>query len=396
MEILRNLWRRKLRNFLTVSGIAIGILAFSTMGALAAKENALIDGGVKYFSDHISVSDSTAGAFGGGLINIGKVDQVKAVPGVAAVFATAGAPAKADSSGFSFGPGDTIVSDEPGSARYSNFKLTAKLGRIDNISDSEVVLGSDFAKELNKTVGDRVDLPVAPKISRADFINHSFTVIGIIDKTLTAPDSFAIVSLPDAQRALGDNLPPALRGQVDASHLVSGLDVYGQPGVNLDALAKKINATVPGLKAISPTDLVNAFKQFALIFSAIALGAALLALVVGGLSVVNTMLMSVTERYREIGLKKAVGARTRHILSEFLTESVTIGLIGGSIGLLFGYVITTAINAATAGQNLELFLMTPGLALGALGFSIGLGALAGVIPALSAARLDPVTALRSQ
>jgi putative ABC transport system permease protein len=396
MEILRNLWRRKLRNILTISGIAIGIMAFSTMGAMAEKNNKLIDGGVKYFSDHVSVGDSTSGGFGGGLIGVDKIAKVAAVDGVAAAFPSAGAPAKADQSGFNFGPGDTIGSDEPGSEKYSTFQLTAKKGRIDHIQNGEVVLGSDIAKELNKTVGDTVALPVAPKTPRADFVNHQFTVVGVMDKTLTAPDSFAMLSLHDAQRALGDSLPPAVRSQVDSSKLVSGIDVYGKPGVNLDELAKKINAEVPGVKAQSPTELVNAFKSFSLIFSAITLGAALLALIVGGLSVVNTMLMSVTERYREIGLKKAVGAKTRHIVREFLTESVVIGLIGGSIGLGLGWIITTSINAGTAKQNLELFLLSPTLALTALGFAVVLGGLAGVIPAFSAARLDPVTALRSQ
>jgi putative ABC transport system permease protein len=227
-------------------------------------------------------------------------------------------------------------------------------------------------------------------------VNHHFTVIGVLNKTLTAPDNFAFVSLHDGQVAMGESLPPAVRSQIDPTKLASGINVYGKPGVNLDNLARKINAEVPGLKAQPPTDVVNAFKSFSIVFSAITLGAALLALVVGGLSVVNTMLMSVTERYREIGLKKAVGAKTRHILREFLTESVVIGLIGGSIGLALGFFITSGINASTAASNLELFLLTPSLGLGALLFAVILGGLAGVIPAFSAARLDPVTALRSQ
>jgi putative ABC transport system permease protein len=398
MEILRNLWRRKLRNILTISGIAIGIMAFTTMGSMAEKNNKLIDGGVKYFSDHIAVSDSTSQSFGGGsLLSLTKVEQVKKVDGVAAAFATAGASAKADGSGFSFGVPDEITGAAAGDANYEQFKLTAKTGVLpDPIPDGQVVLGSDIAREFGKHVGDTVSLPLAPKTPRADFVNHQFTVIGVLNKTLTAPDNFAFVSLHDGQVAMGESLPPAVRSQIDPTKLASGINVYGKPGVNLDNLARKINAEVPGLKAQPPTDVVNAFKSFSVVFSAITLGAALLALVVGGLSVVNTMLMSVTERYREIGLKKAVGAKTRHILREFLTESVVIGVIGGSIGLALGFFITSGINTSTASQNLELFLLTPSLALGALLFAVILGGLAGVIPAFSAARLDPVTALRSQ
>src|SRR3981081_1288533 len=178
MEILRNLWRRKLRNILTISGIAIGIMAFSTMGSMAEKNNKLIDGGVKYFSDHVPVGDSPSGSCGGGLIATDKIAKVAAVDGVAAAFPSAGAPAKADNNSFSFGPGDQIGSDEPGSEKYSTFQLTAKKGRITNIQNGEVVFGSDIAKELNKKVGDTVDLPVAPKVSRADFLNHPSTGLG--------------------------------------------------------------------------------------------------------------------------------------------------------------------------------------------------------------------------
>src|SRR3979411_818485 len=161
MEILRNLWRRKRRTTLTISGIAIGIMAFSTMGAMAEKNNKLIDGGVKYFSDHVTAGDSTRGQLGGGLIATDKIAKVRAIDGVAAVFPSAGAPAKAENSGF-FGPGDQIVADEPGSDNYSTLNLTAKAGRIGNLQDGEVALGADFAKELNKKVGDTVYLPVAP------------------------------------------------------------------------------------------------------------------------------------------------------------------------------------------------------------------------------------------
>jgi putative ABC transport system permease protein len=120
-----------------------------------------------------------------------------------------------------------------------------------------------------------------------------------------------------------------------------------------------------------------------------------LALVIGGLSVVNTMIMAVTERFREIGLKKAVGAHTGHILREYLLESTLIGLLGGAIGYALGVALTNLLNLAGKSSNLELFLITPALTAIALGFAVALGALAGVIPAFRAARLDPVTALRT-
>src|SRR5258708_12195309 len=131
MEILRNLWRRKLRNILTISGIAIGIMAFTTMGSMAEKNNKLIDGGVKYFSDHIAVSDSTSGfgGGGGGLIDVSKVAKVQAVDGVLAAFATPGAPPKSDS-GFSFGVPDEISRASAGERNYQNFTPNPTNGQL--------------------------------------------------------------------------------------------------------------------------------------------------------------------------------------------------------------------------------------------------------------------------
>jgi len=130
------------------------------------------------------------------------------------------------------------------------------------------------------------------------------------------------------------------------------------------------------------------------VFTVMTTATALLALIIGGLSVVNTMIMSVSERVREIGLKKAVGARTRHILTEFLAEAGLMGLIGGMVGFLLGFALTTLLDAGDASGG--LFLVTPGLTGLAIGFAVALGAVAGLLPAIRAARLDPVAALRAQ
>jgi putative ABC transport system permease protein len=395
-EILRNLARRKLRSTLTISGIVIGIFALTTMGAVANHFNALIDGGVVYFGSNIQVGDDSQGAGGNSYLPLTKVNDIQRVDGVAAAFPSVGVAAKPGSvTAVSFGVPDYITSSNPGENQYSAFKLRYAQGR--NVqSNGEVVLGTSFANEFKKKIGDSIDLPIRPADARPNFTNHPFSVVGVLAKTETAPDTGAYVSLQDAQMMLKEQLPPAIRDQIDTSSLATGIVVYGKPGVNLDQLAAKINAEVPGVKAAKPSDIVASFKSGGAIFTAITTGAALLALVIGGLSVINTMIMAVTERIREIGLKKAVGAHTGQILREYLFEATLIGLIGGVIGFLLGALLAALLNLAGAATNLELFLVTPGLAVLSLGFAVALGALAGIAPAFRAARLDPVTALRMQ
>src|SRR4029077_389860 len=116
--------------------------------------------------------------------------------------------------------------------------------------------------------------------------------------------------------------------------------------------------------------------------------AVLLALIIGGLSVVNTIFVEVAQRVREICLKKASGAATFNIVGEFLAEATLIGVLGGLIGYGLGALITILVNAVTPPGQSTLFLITPSLTILASGFATALGALAGVIAAWRAARLD--------
>lgn len=396
MEIIRNLTRRKLRNFLTISGIVIGVLALVTMGAMAEKFNALLDGGVAYFGSNIQVGAAGSSAFGGNsVLTLDTVNKIERVDGVAAAFPEVQVEAKPGAvQTVNFGLPDYITSYDPRANDYSSVKTTLAQGR-DVQSSGEVVLGSDFAHEFHKKAGDTIDLPIRPSDAKADFVNHTFTAVGVLAKTQTGPDTGAFINLPDAQMLLKDSLPIAIRGQLDTTKLVTGITVYGKSGQNLDNLAETINNQVPGVKATKPSVIVNSFKSGGAIFTAITTGAAVLALIVGGLSVINTMLMAVTERVREIGLKKAVGARVGHILREYLLEAVLIGAIGGVIGLALGWAVTNLVNLATASANLTLFLLSGRLVIIAILFSVGLGALAGIIPAMRASRMDPVRALRA-
>jgi putative ABC transport system permease protein len=370
------------------------------MGALAENFNALLDGGVTYFGSSIQVAppDGQSAA----LLPISKVDEIKQVSGVAAAFpgyafqAKPGAPAS-----FSFGIPDTIAAGDPAESSWGNFKLSYAQGRaVDARTQGEVALGSALAIEFNKKVGDTIDLPVKPVDAKPDFVNHSFNVVGVLNKTRTAPDNFAYINIPDGQMLLKDSLPSSLRTVIDVTQITQTITAYGPQGTaisELDQTATRINQQVPGVKATKPSEIVNAFKSGSAVFTGITTAAALLALVIGGLSVVNTMFMAVAERVREIGLKKAVGATTFNVMGEFLLEATFIGLFGGLIGFGLGAAIVFVKNQYfTPPDQTAIFLLTPALTIFAIGFATVLGAVAGVLPAWRAARLDPVIALRNE
>jgi putative ABC transport system permease protein len=130
------------------------------------------------------------------------------------------------------------------------------------------------------------------------------------------------------------------------------------------------------------------------IFNAIIVGVALISLIVGGLSVINTMAMSVAERTREIGIKRAIGGSRARVIRELVSEAGLIGLLGGLLGLGLGSVVVYLANEAGRSSGMILFLLTPQTAVFAVLFSTILGVVAGIIPAWNAARLDPVAALR--
>jgi len=331
-----------------------------------------------------------------------KIDEIKKVDGVQAAFPGYSFAAKPGQTVVvSFGIPDTIIASDPDENNYSALRLTTASGSfVTSSTNGEVTLGSTIAREFNKRVGDTIDLPVRPANAKPDFVNHTFKVVGILNSTKTAPDNFAYINIADGQMLLRDSLPASLQNSIDVTTITEGISVYGQPGTSLgdlDKIANRINDQVPGVKATKPSDLVNGFKSGGAIFTAITTAAALLALIIGGLSVVNTMFMAVAERVREIGLKKAVGATTGNVMGEFLIEATLIGLIGGLIGYGLGVLIVVLRNTFfEPADGSTLFLITPNLTIFAIGFATVLGAVAGVLPAWRAARLDPVIALRNE
>ena len=294
---------------------------------------------------------------------------------------------------------------------YRNLALTAGR-RLKNGDSGKVLLGSDIAKQEKLKVGDTYIVRKKP-----------FTVVGILGKTLTAPDSSIVMSIKDARtlfletqpllkelKAKTDAIPPALMmfmkpedrknlaavKSLTSDELMTGASVSWLDGVDADKLARTIQAKVDGVQVMAPSDMKKQLEQAMLIFSLIITGSAMIALLVGGLSVINTMTMAVSERTGEIGLKKALGASTSDIMKEYLTEAGVIGLLGGVFGLGLGYIFVIAVNAAMASRGADIFMMTPRLAGLSLLFAVALGTISGIYPSVRAARLDCVQALREE
>ena len=142
---------------------------------------------------------------------------------------------------------------------------------------------------------------------------------------------------------------------------------------------------------VSQADLMDTFNQIAMTMTYVLAFIASISLLVGGIGIMNIMLVSVRERTREIGVRKAVGARKIDIMVQFLVESVTISLLGGMIGLGFGALLSVGISKIFEQVPTQITLWVVMLA---FFFSVGVGIVFGVAPALKAAQLDPIESLR--
>ncbi len=243
--------------------------------------------------------------------------------------------------------------------------------------------------------------PVGQKIKVATMNGQktSLTVIGVLteqggsmfnsaDSNIFIPLSMAQTKLANARNAYGDltlsriNIMAASETQVDAAYdQVEAvlLDVHNLTPLD-DADFSLINQADMLDMATTVTDIMTLF-----------LGAvAGISLVVGGIGIMNIMLVSVTERTREIGLRKSIGARRSDVLLQFLMEAVILSLIGGGIGIAVGFGVGQIINLT----GLISSVVTPQSVLLAVGFSLAIGLFFGIYPANQAAKLSPIEALR--
>lgn len=249
--------RHSARTFAASATVAIGVLAMipgcgSAGTSGPSSEDAAFYGG----SIQVTASD------GQSTVALTKIEEIRQIARVKTAFATYRFDANTGAvEGAGVVVADSIVASDPTEAAWSSLKTTYAQGHaIDADSRGEVVLGSTIAKDLNKTIGDTVELPVHPG---GGAISHPFKVVGILNVTRTGPDRIAYVNITDGQMVLKDALVPGQRDQVDVGTVATGIDVFAETGTSiadLDKIADQINKDVSGVKAIKPTQLVDSIK----------------------------------------------------------------------------------------------------------------------------------------
>ena len=240
----------RVRRLPIIGGIALGLAVMASGCGTSSTSGASPDD-TAFYGGTILV---TAQA-GQSTLPLAKIDEIKQVAGVRTAFAAYRFDARTGAvEPAAVAVSDWIVASDPTEAAWSSLRTNYAQGHaIDADSSGEVVLGSAIAHELEKTVGDTVDLPINPSSGTA---SHSFKVIGVLDVTHTGPDRFATINITDGQMLLKDSLGA---GQIDVTSVATAIDVYARPGTSiadLDKIAAQINQQVVGVKAFKPSDLV--------------------------------------------------------------------------------------------------------------------------------------------
>lgn len=378
--ILRSLAQRKMRTGLTIFGIALGIFAVVVMGGMSEHMNLVVDKSLKLLADNIQVEPD--GTFGGiGTLDESKIRQVKRVPGVSDAFGVLVTALDPEGGGGGFGGGDMVFGVIP-EKQMKDAKLTS--GRYLVPGDGyKAVIGSSVARKFNLKVGDELEMK-SKRLQRSSSITHTrnVSVVGILEYTGSMFDSAVQMPLDRAQKFY------------KMENTVSF--IYAEPASGTDPsdLAKRIELSVDKVKSKSPEQLRKEIEGQIVIFSLITLSAAVLAAIIGGLSVMNTMLMSVSERTKEFGLLKALGAERKNILLMTMGEAALMGVIGGISGIAAGGIIVHFLNKSFEAQGSALFSITPRLVVIGLLFATLLGIICGTYPAYRATKMSPMEALR--
>lgn len=394
---LTSLKATKVRTALTILGVVIGVACITTVltlgeGAKQAVGSQLSKLGESVITVRPGQAERDASgqvtnynllsAIGATTITERDFESIKAVPNTkAAPLMVLTGSVK---NGVESARGSQILASNSELDDILNFKLTEGDDFLDaSIDPDTAVIGSDLADRLFDTqnaLGSRITLR-----------GEGFTVVGILEKTTAT--SLSGIDLNNAAFIGMDSGKKFNQGIVQIQQVF----IRAEDSASVDAVARTVHDTLlknhngeEDFAVLTPDDSQQIAGSTLSIVTNITSAIAAISIIVGGIGIMNIMLVSVTERVREIGIRKSIGATDLQVLRQFLIEATVMSIVGGIIGVALAYAVAFVIAIQFSFfpvLNLQIFLI-------ALGVSIVTGLIFGSWPAIRAARKDPIEALR--
>ena len=371
----------KMRSFLTILGVVIGVVAIVVLVAIAQGANVQVRSSIENLGTNLLTvninSRRTNPLTSAGLDELSQNDSIAAV---APILTTSGT-AKAGIVTYDEG---SIQGTVPGYEEIRGLSLAS--GRfltqpdIDNRS-MVAVLGSEAAEEMFGTtdaVGETFTMN-----------GYTFSVVGVLEEkgstSSGSSDNQIIIPFSLAERLF--NQKGISTFYVSAS---SADQVTAAEYAVTDYLDGLFDGDSDQYSVYNQTDMISTLSETTETLTLMLGGIAAISLLVGGIGIINIMLVSVSERTREIGIRKAIGASRGNILSQFLIESLAVSFLGGLLGLGIALIAVAVLGPAL---EMEMVVSIP-VALLAIGFSVLIGVIFGLYPANKASKLRPIDALR--
>jgi putative ABC transport system permease protein len=392
---LRALSRNRSRSLLTMLGVIIGVGAVITTVAIGSGAQVAVQQQIANLGSNLlvvlpgTVVTSGARSGSGATPTLTPDDGLAIVklPGVDAVSPIVGVHAQVIGGGTNWNTSIQGVAPTYSHIRNWNLSSGSFFTQTDMTTVSKVcVLGTTVVNKLFGTA--------SPLGQTVLIRNVPFTVIGVLESRGQSgfgqdQDDLVLIPFTSAMQRV--------TGQTYANQIM----VSAQDGAVIDEVQSRIAAllrlrhriTAPATDDFSVRnlqDIANAAVATASVMQLLLAGVAAVSLLVGGIGIMNIMLVSVTERTREIGLRMAVGARSRSILQQFLVEAIVLSTGGGIIGIVFGAFVTVVVALVAKWPT----IISPSAVFASVAFSALVGIFFGYYPALKASRLNPIDALR--
>ena len=360
--ILKNLLGRKTRSLLTIVGIGIGIAAMVALGAIADGLEAGYQAMFTGSQGDLIVTQADAADISAAAVDEEVGQQLQVLPEVADVTGMLQSIVTSEGARYFM-----IFGYDPQGFAIEHFKIVEGEG----LSDSkQVIIGKIAAENFEKGVGDSLKL-----------FGSAFRIVGIYETGDGLEEGGGVISLSDAQVLLSK------------PHQVALFTLRLKPGADVEELRRKIERRIPDVTT-SQSDQFATMQEAIQMVRGFAWGIAFIAILVGAVGMMNTILMSVFERTREMGVLRSLGWSKRRVLGLIMGESLALSLIGGLIGTALGVAAVRALGSSPATGGILQGRFSPELFIQALVVALVLGGLGGFYPAWRASKLTPLEALR--